>query len=142
MDGQAVVAGRQWALRCPVHRAGRCLSLGLGTRGRRFVWQCHHDPACTERQIHAAMLALGVDAACIPLPGKSSQVRRTVPAEDLVALASHDLPKTALRLAILQLAGVSPREARERLKLRESTYYDALRALSVLRISGEQRRST
>ena len=65
------------------------------------------------------------------MPGRP---QHRISAEDLIALASRDLPKTAYRVAMLQMAGISPREARAMLKIPESTYYDTLRVL------GERRR--
>lgn len=140
LGGRAVKTGRQWSAQCPACKSStRCLSITLGSKGRRFVWKCHRG--CDEMAVHAAMVAASVPAQCIPLPGQRQHAPRTVDREALVELAHCDLPASAYKLALMRLAGVSPQDARRELKLRESTYYDAMRALSGLRISGERRRS-
>jgi hypothetical protein len=60
--------GQQWSGACPVH-GERKFSLGLGTKGRRFVWNCHHDPPCSPSSLYEWMLDAGAKAECLGRPG-------------------------------------------------------------------------
>lgn len=128
--GHAVKKDEQWAAHCPSCNApAKCLSIRLGTLGRRLVWLCHGSAACSEQEIHAAMLARGIDPACIPLrtAPKLSSLRPDV--EACLAILASDLPPTALKVALAREFGLSAAEARRVLKIKKATYYDAMREL-------------
>jgi hypothetical protein len=130
LDGRREGVG--WRMRCPVCTTRRALSVQVN--GAVIVWNCHHKPACDREAIRNALAAL------LPCVTPARVKKLSVDREELIRLADCDLPKTALRIAIFQLAGISPQEVRRRLKLSESTYYESMKHLA-LRKSGENRRS-
>jgi hypothetical protein len=118
-------------MRCPVCDTKRALSVQVN--GAVIVWNCHHRPACDRGEIRSALAKL------LPCVTPAKAKRTSVDREALIKLAELDLPKTALRIAILQLAGIGSAEARQRLGLKESTYYDALKDLTLRKTGGKPR---
>jgi hypothetical protein len=113
-----------WRADCPLCRASRAIEWDAPGKAVRWrSWCGQHDRDALRPVLRQLV------GGCMP-----GRPQHRISAEDLIALASRDLPKTAYRVAMLQMAGISPREARAMLKIPESTYYDTLRVL------GERRR--
>ncbi|RKS76475.1 hypothetical protein BZB76_1831 [Actinomadura pelletieri DSM 43383] len=65
LDGRMARDERHWNARCPAHDdVKRSLTITRGTRGQRVVWRCHKG--CIGQEVKRAMLARGIDPACIP----------------------------------------------------------------------------
>jgi hypothetical protein len=119
----------QWGGSCPVCKRG--FSLGVGTKGRRFVWSCHHKPTCSEAAIYEAMRGLGVSEACLSFTrGRHRGAPSTAELAAIKEIAmDKSLSPAARQIALLLLAGMSAADARAELKLAKSTYYDAMKSL-------------
>ena len=125
LDGRASSPG-QWSARCPCC-GERKLSLRVGDQAR-VVWKCHRG--CAHADILAALRNV-ISAACLPRapgrhrkPGQPPEMKRLA---DFIV--SEKIPPAALRIALLREMGIPPAEARERLGLKKSTYYDAMKIL-------------
>lgn len=94
----------------------------LTSAGSRLLYFCH--------RCHASQEALRSALASVLPQCFGGKARRQVGTEDLVMLASRDLPLTAKNVALLRMAGISAAEARQILKIPKSSYYRALRELT------------
>jgi len=94
-------AGGQWRATCPVPGCGALRALEYDAPGKHVRWRSFcgtHDKEAIRP--HLAKLV----GPCMP------SGRRTIDAE-LVALATADLPPQSLRLALLEMAGMTTAEA-------------------------------
>lgn len=109
---------------CPV--CGRGFSMGLGTKGARLVAYCH--AGCDPDEIRAALEAAGMWSGCMPrfraepgsdrVPGRPSRARPVIEADDLAELALSGMPPASLRLALLELSGMTTSQALDKLGIR------------------------
>lgn len=110
LDGRREPSG-QWRADCPVPRCGAKRALEWDAPGKHVRWRTfcgEHDKEATRP--HLAKLV----GPC--LPGRV--YREPVRHEDLIALALCSVPPMSLRLALLELAGISTAEALDLLGVR------------------------
>lgn len=110
--------GRQWAGPCPLCRSARSLSLTI-EHGRK-LWHCNRKPsparpACDQSALMAVLSARL--PGCITAAKKATGHAR-VAAERLAELALAGMPPMSLRLALLELAGMSTADALDKLGVR------------------------
>ena len=100
----------QWRSDCPVPGCGASRALELDAPGKHVRWKTwcsDHDKEAT------APYLIKLIGPC--MPGKRS---RTIDRDELAALALTEMPPTSLRLAMLEMAGWSTRDALDALGVR------------------------
>lgn len=109
-----------WRFACPCCGSGRVLS--VQAKGRYPRWN-NHCP-CDRAEVRARLADLG-------LVSRRYAPRRPVADRDeLAALALADLPPQSLKLALLELSGMTTTEALDKLGIRRS---NRARVVSALR---------
>ena len=101
----------QWSGPCPVCHGPRKLSLAV--KSGRLVWICHRKPPCSLTAIRDALAEL------VPCISRSRQPKRpAINHDDLAALILSEMPPVSLRLAVLEMTGMSTTAALEKLGVR------------------------
>lgn len=116
--------GVQGTGECPA--CSRGFSIGLGTKGARLVAYCH--AGCQADEIRAELEAAGLWSGCMPsfraepgserAAGRPSRARAVIEPDELAALALAGLPPASLRLALLELSGMTTGDALDKLGIR------------------------
>lgn len=108
LSGRRERAG--WRADCPVCGAERSLEWDVPGKAIRWrSWCAEHD----KETLRPALLGRLPD--CMP---RRQSDRVTVNHEDLVALALDGMPPASMKLALLEMAGMSTREALDKLGIR------------------------
>jgi len=110
--------GRQWSGPCALCHGGRCLSLTI--KGGRKLWHCNRKatpgrPACDQGELMAALSARL--PSCITT-ARTPARRTLIPGEQLADLAHSGMPPMSLKLALLELSGMSTTAALDDLGVR------------------------
>ena len=110
--------GRQWSGPCLLCHGERCLSLTI--KGGRKLWHCNRKAtpgraACDQGELMAALSARRPD--CITTPSTSAR-RTLIPGEQLADLALSGMQPMSLKLALLELSGMSTTAALDKLGIR------------------------
>lgn len=118
--------GPHWRGCCP----GCGGELEVSDKGKTVAWNCHGRNPCDHAVLRPILWSL---VLCQVTP-KSGTAKRTVDtwerdAEMVSLILDPDIQPAALRVGLLQMLGMSTAEARAKLGLPRSTYYDALRIL-------------
>ena len=111
LDGRREPGG-QWRAACPVPGCGTKRSLEYDAPGKHVRWRSFcgdHDKEAVRP--HLAKLV----GPCMP---SGRPARPSIDHDEVIALALTQMPPTSLRLAMLEMAGLSTREALDRLGVR------------------------
>lgn len=105
---------------CPVcSRATLSMSVG---KSARIVWTCH--AGCTQPAVREGLISAGVSERCLPrmVAQEGSRAGQRQPARidpaAITELALSAMPPMSLKLALLELAGMSTSEALDKLGVR------------------------
>lgn len=110
-------AGQQWDGSCPVHGKP---GLSLTVKGKGLLWKCHCGDPCPQDVLTAALRELLPD--CIT-GRKPSRPRPVASSDDLTALALSGIPATALKVALLEMAGMGRNAAMDKLGIDRTSRY-------------------
>jgi hypothetical protein len=115
LDGRR--EGKQWRAPCPVDHSPRALEWDVPATSVRWKSFCSNHDRDALRPVLADLLGECFTAT------STRQRRKPVDHEQLIALMLSDLPPVAMKVGVLELAGMTRAEAMDELKVARATRY-------------------